>query len=610
MTLGQPCILLDVDAHRAGQRILAVRAVMPVRPGALLRLRHARYLPGCHGPYGEISHLAGLAVRAGHRPMPWRRGADEARAIEVDVPEGVDSIVLDYQWLGGQPAAYYPTPIEERIVGVQWSNLLLYPEGHAAADILVTPSLRLPDGFGWGGALTLADPAEASDANDGWLRFAATDLATLLDSPIYGGRHHQAIALDEPGTPGPATLHLFQGVRNARPDERQIAAHRAVFAQAERMFASRPWPRYALLVANLKGLDQDALEHFESSEFSYAGDYLDAWEEAERNRSDVAHEVVHVWNGKWKRPAGLVPADFHTPVDADLLWVYEGLTQYWGWVLSVRAGMCSPEQFRHDIATSAAWFEALPGRQWRSLRDTQADRRLGLPDSELWPSWTRGSDYYDEAALAIWLDADLHIREASAGQRSLDDFACGFFAPAAQARRVETYTLADVLTALRAVWPHDWEGFLRERLDRVGTRWDPAPTLARAGWRLAFEDAPSALMRTEFDDDGIVDLSCSLGVAARANGRIVEVHWGSPAFEAGWAPGDRLMGVGGRVYSADAMTEALVANREGGAPLQILWKRAGRLREALLDVRGGPRHPRLRRLPNRPDRLADILRAR
>ncbi len=604
-------LTLDVDARRAGQRIVDVRAVIPIlQPGQTLRLRHVRYLPGCHGPYGEVSHLAGLEVRAGARRLAWRRAADEVRAIEVDVPADVDEVELSYQWLGGQPGAYYPTPIDERLLAIQWANLVLYPQGQPAHALVVNARLRLPDlapglpsapAMGWASAL-----AGSVDA-DGWIRFAPTDLATLVDSPVYAGRHHQAYALDADGAAGPATLHLFQGADAARPDARQLAAHRAVFTQAERLFGPRPWARYALLVANLKGLEQDALEHFESSEFSYTGGYLDAWDQAERNRSDVAHEVVHVWNGKWLRPAGLVPDDFHSPVDPGLLWVYEGLTQYWGWVLSVRAGMCTAEQFRHDLATSAAWFDALPGRRWRSLRDTLEDRRMGLPDSELWPSWTRGSDYYDEAALAIWLAADLQIREASAGQRSLDDFAAGFFAPAANARQVQTYTLADVLAGLHAVWPHDWDGFVRQRLDATDQGPGLAATLARAGWRLSLEDSASALLQAEMDDDGVLDLTHSLGAAVRANGKLDLVHWGSPAFDAGWAPGDRLVGIGDLAYAPAALEQALIANRDGAAPLKVLWKRAGTLRHALLDVRGGPRHPRLRRMTARRDWLGEIL---
>ena len=59
----------------------------------------------------------------------------------------------------------------------------------------------------------------------------------------------------------------------------------------------------------------------------------------------MAHEFVHSWNGKYRRPMGLATGNYDKPMIGELLWVYEGLTTYLGDLLPVRAGILTPEEF-------------------------------------------------------------------------------------------------------------------------------------------------------------------------------------------------------------------------------------------------------------------------
>ncbi|HWH81568.1 MAG TPA: peptidase M61 [Burkholderiaceae bacterium] len=596
---------LEVDATNTQQWIYQVHQALPVPAAGPLRLLYPRWLPGYHGPYGDTGQIGGLTIHAGAQRLAWHRAPENLNAFDVQVPEAARSIDIRFQWLGNPKGNIYPPPMAKDMLGVQWHALLLYPSGHEAAAITVKPSIKLPSGWQWGSAL------RAKDENDGWVRFEPVNLETLVDSPLYAGAAYRRIELDPSGTAQPAVLHLFTDRADPKlPTDEQIQAHSRLVQQGDRLFGSRPWRHYDLLLANVKGIAFTALEHHESSENAYDGHYFDDWATASRRRDDLAHEFVHAWNGKYRRPADLWTPSFDTAGSNSLLWVYEGLTQYWGIVMATRSGLITPEQARQRFANAAAWYQSLPGRQWRSLQDTTHDPAMRSTEQGRWPSWSRGQDYYSESALLIWLDADTLIREATHGEHSLDDFARAFFGGTSGDKGPDLYVLDDVVAALNAVHPHDWRAFVRERLDRTAS---PAPLdgLARAGWRLAFTDRRSPLQLASLDPkDPALWLGNSIGLTIGKEGNIREVHWESPAFGAGLAPGDKIVAVNLLAYEPERIEAALVANKNGSQPLDLLVRRDDDFRHVRFDVRGGPQHAALVRAESVPDRLADILKAR
>ncbi|MGM9482735.1 M61 family metallopeptidase [Roseateles sp. NT4] len=602
-------LTVNVDASNTGQGIVQVGLTLPVHEGRL-RLLYPLWLPGYHGPVGHVAQIGGLVVMLGAQRLPWRRAPNQPQAFDIDVPRGATTLDISYQWLGADSGPVAPLRGRD-LLGVAWTSLLLYPAGRPMRDYTVDARLRLPAGWGWGSALR-ERPAPTTPT--GWIAFEPEPLDTLMDSPVYAGAFHRRIELDAPGTPRPVTLHLFgdEPARIAASDA-QVEALRQLVRQADALFGARPWRHYDMLLANAEALPIDGLEHHESTEMQLPGNFLEDWATAERMRNLVAHEFVHAWNGKLRRPATLLRDDLNTPTSNELLWVYEGLTTYWGHVLSARSGVSTPAQVQRALALMAAYQAQQPRRSWRPLQDTVNDAMLPRPDDLRWGDWFGGFDYYPESALRLWLGIDALIRERSEGRRSLDDFARVFVAARDGERRPRPYGFDDVVAALNQVQPLDWRGLLRERLDGLRPATGaPAPSgLEHTGWRLAFADARSALdLASVHPKKPSFSMLYSVGVTVASDGKLQQVSWDSPAFRQGLAPGDQLLAVQGRAYTPERAEAALKAARDDGTAMEWLVKRDDDYRVVSFDGRSGPRYPRLERVDGTPDRLADILKPR
>jgi predicted metalloprotease with PDZ domain len=442
-------------------------------------------------------------------------------------------------------------------------------------------------------------------------------LETLVDSPVFAGAHLRRIELDPPGTPQPVALNLVAdeaGQLDASAE--QIEAHRRLVQQADKLYGARHWRQYDFLLALSERFGGIGLEHHESSENGVNTKYFKDWDKAVNARELLPHEFTHSWNGKYRRPADLDTPHFNTPMQNSLLWVYEGMTQFWGHVLTARSGLSTPEQARDQLARTAAWLDATPGRTWRNLQDTTNGATINAQHDSAWRDWQRGFDYYDEATL-IWLDADSLIREKSGGAKSMDDFAKAFFGIATRrhpdgAIQPAPYTFDEVVRTLNSVQPHDWAAFLRERVDsnRPGA---PLDGLARSGWKLAWAEKESEFSKNGEGRGGKpkpADFNYSLGLRVADDGKLVSVAWNSPAFKAGLAPDQTLVAVNLQAYKADKLAEAITANKNGKAPLQLLVRENDQFRLVTLDWRGGLRYPTLERLEGTPDRLTQLYSAR
>lgn len=610
---------LTVDATDLQRRILRVTQTLPVaRPGQRLTLLYPRFLPGAHGPYGRVEQLGGLRISGQGRPLPWTRDTLDTHAFHVDVPADVTQLTLNFQHLSPAKGGGDRITMTRRLLGIEWETTLLYPAGHHVSAIRVRPTLKLPAGWQQASALPSREGGQrpALAAADGTVAYGEVSVETLVDSPLFAGPNVRRVALDAPDTPQPVVLNIVADeASQLEATPAQLDAHRALVTQSVKLFGSRPWRRYDFLLALSDEFGGIGLEHHESSENGLRPDYFQDWDKAIRGRELLPHEFVHAWNGKLKRPEDLWTASYNVPMRNSLLWVYEGLTEYYGHVLTARAGLSTPEQARDRLARVAAWNQRLPGHEWRSLQDTTNDPRLGPGISRDWSDWQRELDYYDEGLL-LWLEVDTLIREKSGGARSLDDFALAFFGQPV-ARRADgsaipqTYSFDDLVAALGAVQAHDWAGFLRGRLDRVGSG-GPLDGLARGGWQLVWRDTEGDFQPNErgwSGDSGTerpAEFTHSLGLSLLADGSVEQVLWGSPAFEAGMVPGSSVLAVGGLAYKHERLDAALRANTGGQKPIVLLVKDGEVYRQLSLDWRGGPRHPALERLPGVADRLSAI----
>jgi predicted metalloprotease with PDZ domain len=594
-------IQLQVDATDVRRRIFDVRQTIPVAKPGRLALLYPKWIPGGHTSLQNSLHLmGGLTITTEGRPVPWVRDPVEVTAFHVEVPEGVSLLDLRFQFL---------TPVEPKIgrivmtaemLNLQWLSTAFYPAGHYVNRIRVEARLKLPEGWGFGCAL------ETSSTAEGWVRFKPTTFEMLMDSPVFAGRHYARHTLSQPGEP-PVHLNLVaDSAEFLEADPKHIDAHRQLVSQARRLFGARHYDRYEFLVALTDQLGRIGLEHHRSSENRVVPEYFTEWDQSFVGRHLLPHELTHSWNGKFRRPAGLGTPDYQTPMRNSLLWVYEGATTYWGEVLAARSAIMTAQQVRELLAIKAATLQGNQGREWRNLLDTTSDPILANRRPLPWDSYQRSEDYYPEGQL-IWLDADTLIREKTGEAKSLDDFARGFFGIAEGSLGPVLYEFEDVVKALNAVVPHDWAAFLKSRVEGLNRR-APLDGLRRGGYQLVFTNEPTAFFLAAEKRKKENDFRFSLGLAVGEGGALVEVVWGSPAFQAGLTQGATLVAVHSESYDADRLKSAIKrAARPAAGPLELLVKDGSRYRTVKLDYHDGPRYPILERIPGSRARLDEIL---
>ncbi len=595
-------ISLDMDATDIDRRIVSVRQTIPVTGAGPLILLYPQWIPGNHGPVGPVDDIADLRITANGEVLPWVRNTTHTNAFQVEVPAGATSVQATFKWLTPLDSSQGRVVITDDMLNIQWEKALLYPAGYYSSSITFRPTLRLPEGWRYGTAL------DTESFENGVARFAPISLDHFTDSPVFAGRHFRQIDLD-PGGRSPVRLNVVadQAGQLAATDE-HIELHRKLIDQADRLFGARHFNHYDFLLAVTDKLGGIGLEHHRSSENSVETAYFTDPTGTIVDRDLLGHEYTHSWNGKWRRPADQLTPTLNEPLQNSLLWVYEGQTQYWGLVLTARAGLMTKQQALDVFANTAATYaEDNPGRTWRAMQDTTNDPIIAQRRPQPWSSFQRSEDYYREGAM-IWLDADTLIREQSGGRRSLDDFARAFFGVEDGNWDPAPYTFDDVVSTLDGVQDGDWAGFLRTRLDAVGP---DAPTpnggIERGGYRLVWREAPNDYSKALNAELGRVDFQYSLGLSLNTSNRVTAVRWGSPAFEAGLSAGWDVVAVNGRAASAQALADAITAAKDPATPVELMVRRGDRFRTIRFDYAGGLRYPHLERIPGTPDRLGDIL---
>jgi predicted metalloprotease with PDZ domain len=592
-------IALDVDATDVQRGIFRVREQVPVAQPGAMTLLYPQWLPGKHAPRGAINLLSGIEISAGGKRLEWRRDPVNVYAFHVDVPDGARALDLNFQFVSPTQTNQGRIVVTREMLNLQWDAVLLYPAGHYVSLIRVAPSVKLPDG--WKFAAALDGAVRSGDTT----RFAETDLETLVDSPLFAGKHYRLVDLDR-GAARPVRLNMFAD----RPDQlaattEQLEAHRNLVQETYRLFGSQHFDHYDFLLALTDRMGGIGLEHHRSTELGFDGAYFTDWNAATSERDTPAHEFVHSWNGKFRRPADLWTPSYDTPMRDSLLWVYEGLTQYYGFVLAARSGLWSQQDARAAFALTAATYQYRIGREWRSVADTTNDPIVSARRPAPWRSWLRNEDYYSEGLL-VWLDADTLIRERTNGARSLDDFARAFFGGDGGSWAPVTYTLDDVGAALNGVHDYDWAGFFRERIYAAGAE-PPLDGLTRGGYSLVFKEERSEFQRQAESYGGNSDFSYSLGLLFGENGNVTGVQWDGPAFNEGVTVGTQVVAVNGVSYSNESLRRAVSAAKTDGAAIELLLKGGDQYRTIALAYRGGLRYPHLERDTAAKDRLTEIL---
>ncbi|OSZ70491.1 peptidase M61 [Sphingomonas sp. IBVSS1] len=578
-------IKLHVDVTDTQRGVFRVAETIPVPAdlaGKRMALLFPKWLPGKHAPRGEIEKLAGLEISAGGKPLMWKRDPLDVFAFWVEVPAGATALDVRFDFLSATDGPQGRIVVTSDMLNLQPNSVSLYPAGWFTRQIPVEMSVTWPDGWQAGSAMREA----RRDGNR--ITYQVTDYEALVDSPFFAGRHFAKWDLGQN-----VTLNVVADeARFLKASDEQIGKHKALVTQAVKLFGTRQFDHYDLLLSLTEKMGGIGLEHHRSSENGVDTGYFTDWERGPGRRNLLPHEFTHSWNGKHRRGADLVTPDFRTPMRNSMLWVYEGQTQFWGYVLQARSGLVSVPETIDQIAGIAATLDNRPARGWRSLDDTTNDPIITPRAPKGWLSFQRSEDYYAEGML-VWLEVDGIIRRESKGLKSLDDFARRFFGTGDGDWGVKPYDFNGLVADLNAVQPYDWAGLLTTRLtEKAGGA--PLKGLEMLGWKLVYQDKPSSA----FTDANRrqVNLMFSGGLLLGTNGKVDQVLWGSAAFDAGLVVGDMIIAVNEIPYSDDALRAAVTAAKGGTAPIRLLVKTDDRVRSVDWAWNGGLRYPRLERL--------------
>ncbi|MGA9385746.1 MAG: M61 family peptidase [Candidatus Sulfotelmatobacter sp.] len=599
--------MLSVDATSTPRKIFHAKLKIPASAGDLT-LYYPKWIPGEHAPDGPVIDLAGLKFTAGGKILKWRRDLLDGFTIHVEVPAGENEVNAELDFLspatfeGGFSAGSSAT---DKMAVISWNQVLLYPKGWKSDDLTYVATLKLPAGWKYGTALPIASTSLTGQNGDTQIMFQPTSLTTLVDSPGITGEFLKVVKLAD--NPLVEMDVAADSAAALEPPQEVWDHYKNLVEQANKLFGAHHYRDYHFLFSLSDHVAHFGLEHHESDDSRVGERGLVDEGERKMEASLLPHEYVHSWNGKYRRPADLTTPDYEQPMQDDLLWVYEGLTNYLGTVLTARSGLLTPQQARDDLGVTAAALDHTPGREWRNLQDTADDAPDLYFSPRAWESWRRSTDFYDEGTLD-WLWADVIIRQQSKGKKSLDDFCKLFHGAPSTGPMVKTYTFDDVVNALNQIVSFDWRGFWTERLTNHGPG-APLAGIEGSGWKVVYDEVPSEMERGVENGGHVNGGLYSVGLQLREDGTIIDTIEGMPAALAGIGPGMKLIAVNGHQYSPEVLRDALRAGKSSTAPLELLVENTDYYKTYALDYHGGERYPHLVRDESKPDLLSEIYKA-
>ena len=605
VAVGQGTIGLSVDLRDAPKKVLHATETIPVTPGAMT-LVYPKWIPGEHGPTGPIDNQAGFFITGNGQKIEWQRDPVEMYTYHITVPAGVSTLEVKMDFLatpnGGNFTAGGST--SANLAMLSWNTLLVYPYTGPTMNVstvMFSPSITLPDGWRYGTALDLAGATAGDHIN-----FKPVSLEQLIDSPVLTGRFFREVEL----APEVSPKHFLDMAADGPEDLALSQPHIDEFSRLVRetgaLYKSRHYGSYHFLVTLSDQVAHFGLEHHQSSDDRVGPTEFISDTKFTLGGLLLPHEFTHSWNGKYRRPAGLATPNYQVPMIGDLLWVYEGLTEYLGDVLAARCGIWTPEQYRDRLATYAARYSNRPGRTWRNVQDTSTMAQVLYNVGGPYDNWRLDTDYYDEGEL-IWLDVDTTIRNMTKDKKTLNDFVAAFHGLGGNtAPKAVPYTFDDVVAGLNAVVPNDWAKFLRSRLDSHSPE-PPLGGINDGGYKLVYKDTPNEWSAMEEGDAGSVSFWYSLGLAVGSQGVVGDVLVGGLSDKAGLAPGMKIIAVNGREFAPEILRMAVKDAKGTQAPIELIVENTGFFKVLKIDYHEGEKYPALERVASTPDRMNEIL---
>ena len=577
-------MMLDVNATDIDRAIFDVKQTIPVPASGPMTLLFPEWIPGSHAARGEIEKLAGLTIKANGTTLDWRRDATNVYAFHINVPSGVKSLDVSFKFLSATERDQGRVVVTPDLMNLQWQSVSLYPAGWFTKRIPVSVSVTWP--AGWKAATAL----RPTTMNGSTTKYQVVDYETLIDSPVFAGRNFSAVDLGRN-----VTLNMVaDDAKYLAATPSQIEVHRKLVDQAVKLFGMTPFDHYDFLLALTDQLGGIGREHHRSSENSVNPEYFSDWSSGPGRRNLLAHEFAHTWIGKYRRPSGQIVPDFSTPLVNDLLWVYEGQDQFWGYVLGARSGLFTKQETLDALASIAANQDIRRARDWRDVEDTTRDPIITDRRPKGWVSYQRSEDYYNEGLL-VWLEIDALLRARTGGAKGMQDFVRAFVAGPDGNWEARPFTRAEIVSILNHLSPYDWEEFFRTRVNARAPN-APLSGLTLGGYRLVFASEPSPFFRDQEKRSGEMNLNYSLGLSVAKGGHVTGVIWDGPAFKAGLTTAAEIIAVNGRTYGEDVLRDAIITAEGGKDPIRLIIRSGRVVREVAIPWNGGLRYPRLEKI--------------
>ena len=608
-------IKITVDLTEAPRHLYHAEIELPVKAGPVI-LTTPEWIPGNHGPTGQAASIVGVIFTVTGKDgqpqkLAWRRDDIDLYQFHLEIPTGVISLHAHLD-------AIVTDRVSHQMACLEWERLMLYPGNHVPVkDIAIEPSVTVPAGWGIGTALTPVGAPTTPPATTGIMEaahvpgpgamtthYAPTTVEQLEDSPVIAGLYFHEFPLAPEITP----KHFIDVVADEADDAKLrpelLAEISNLVREAGTAYGSHHYNSYHFLLTLSDVAGGEGLEHGQSSD-NGVGEKGFADEIHQLSNADLlAHEFTHSWNGKYRRPDKLYQADFATPQQGALLWVYEGMTQYMGNVLAARSGLRTQAQYRDFLANSAASLDNEPGRNWRSTEDTAIASSIDRHPTT-WGNWERGQSYYQEGEM-LWLDADTLIREKTGGKKSLTDFQKIFLGKGGDTGPlIVTYDRKELIRDLNEVLPYDWAGFFHDHID-VPTPHTDLAGIERGGYKLAYADKPSRGAGAGGRGGGAINVWYSLGFRIAPTGVLGDIRYNGPADQAQLTAGQKIIGVGGEVFSGDALRQAIDDAKGTDEPVKLLVQKDNQLITVEIPYHDGQKYPTLQRVEGTTDLLGEI----
>jgi predicted metalloprotease with PDZ domain len=611
-----------IDGRDLPRKLLDATLRLPIAASdqtQTVALWYPKWVPGSHGPGGPISNIAGITISDpdGNR-LSWIRSPGEVYRIEVTVPPAVKEITLAVRYIANQPTTNsmgHDCFGASGIGIISPGAVLFYREGDSIDQTTIEGEVKLPKDWVMSSAISALAEANEQEAVDG-SRLVTTTLRTFVDSPILCGRYRRVYELNDPADSAvvPHRLHVISDSEDAKNlNQEVVALLRSMVAQTAKLTGSQPFDSFDILLGLTDRLPANGLEHSRSTlnvlspgAIASPG-ALKGW-----SRLLIPHEYLHAWCGKYRRPAGMVTHDFHSVKGTELLWVYEGLTQYLGELVEARAGLMSGDEFRHRVGVELRNAYHQQNRQWRPLSDTAAASHILRDGTSAWPLLRGSQDYYMEGML-FWLEVDARLRNASDGEKTLDDFCHEFFKvtdakATAKGSEPSGYTRDEIVSILESLVAYDWDGMILRRIESPMQNYD-SQLPETLGYALNPSSKPPRIPSSTFRYPQGVDEYDSIGATFSPSGVVKDILIGGAADRAKLGPGMEVIAIGDKVWSASRLREAIRQTADS-RPISLLVRDEDTILPRELQYYDGAKYLTLERIEDAPDMLEQILQPR